>query len=146
MNLPIKKKASGLTICFEEEILLAKRCETWNGQPISLGGYWSIFGGAIEDGENPMIAAIRELYEESKIKIDLHQLNYVKDLYSEFKGELTQFSVYFTSLQYKPDVILNEEHTEYIWYPIGKIEEFPYNIQKDLIDCIVMYRDNRYQL
>ena len=68
----VNKRAAGLTICFEEEILLAKRCETWNGKPIPLGGYWSIFGGAIEKEENPMIAAIRELYEESRIKIDLH--------------------------------------------------------------------------
>lgn len=142
----VNKRAAGVTICFEEEILLAKRCETWEGKPISLGGYWSIFGGAIEEGENPMIAAIRELYEESHIKIDLHQLNYTKDLYSEFQGNTTQFSVYFASSWRKPEVILNKEHTEYIWYPLEKIEEFPYNIQKDLIDCIVMYRDNRYQL
>ena len=67
-------------------------------------------------------------------------------MYSEFQGNTTQFSVYFASSWRKPEVILNEEHTEYIWYPLEKIEEFPYNIQKDLIDCIVMYRDNRYQL
>lgn len=140
------KRAAGLTICFEDEILLAKRCETWNGKPIPLGGYWSIFGGAIEKGENPMIAAIRELYEESRIKIDLHQLNYIKNLYSKFDNTITEFSVYLATLWRKPEVILNEEHTQYIWYPIGKIEEFPYNIQKDLIDCIVTYRDNRYQL
>jgi 8-oxo-dGTP pyrophosphatase MutT (NUDIX family) len=141
----VNKRAAGLTICFEKEILLGKRCETWHGKPIPLGGYWSIFGGAIEEGENPMIAAIRELYEETQIKVDLHQLNYSKDLHSEFENSITEFSVYFATLWYKPEVILNAEHTEYIWYPIGKIEEFPYNIQKDLVDCILMYRDNRYQ-
>ena len=143
---PVNKRASGVTICCEKDILLAKRCETWEGKPISLGGYWSIFGGAIEDGENPMTAAIRELYEESRIKINLHQLSYTKDIYSNFSGEITEFSVYFSYSSYKPEVILNEEHTEYIWYPLEKIQDFPYNIQQDLIDCIVMYRYNRYQL
>ena len=71
---------------------------------------------------------------------------FVKNLYSKFDNSITEFSVYFATLWYKPEVILNEEHTQYIWYPIRKIEEFPYNIQKDLIDCIVAYRDNRYQL
>lgn len=140
------KRAAGLTLVFEDEILLGKRCETWNGKPIPLGGYWSIFGGSLDDGENPMKAAIRELYEETHIKVDLHQLIYTKDLYSEFEGILTQFSVYFASSYRKPEVFLNAEHSEYIWYPLGKIEEFPYNIQKDLIDCIVMYRDNRYKI
>lgn len=138
----VNKKASGVGVIFESQILLGKRIEFWNGEPISLGGYWSIFGGAIEQGENPIVCAIRELIEETGIEVTLDKLNYIKNIYHNG----TELSVYCCCLDYKPEVVLNEEHTEYIWYPLEKIEDFPYNIQDDLIECLCIYRDKRYKI
>ena len=142
MEVPVNhvsKKAAGCSLLHDGCVLLAKRCDTWEGKPIPLGGYWSIFGGAIEEGENPMFAAIRELYEETGIKLRLPDLFYVQDLYSDFQGQLTEFSVYFTTVKSKPKVVLNEEHTEYMWFPVEKLDDFEYNIQKDLVNCIKIY-------
>ena len=119
------------------KVLLAKRCELWNGKPVSLAGYWSIFGGSIEEGENGMICAIRELEEEAGIKIDISNLNYIKDVW----GPTCCFSVYGSTLK-KPNVILNDEHTDYVWFPLSDIENFPHKIKDDLVECLLMYKKN----
>ena len=61
-----KKLSSGLAILCGESILLCKRIEAYYGYKVPFGGYWSIFGGAIEKNESPKQAAKRELFEESK--------------------------------------------------------------------------------
>lgn len=139
------KRASGVSIICGDQILLGKRCLEWEGKPATLGGYWSIFGGSIEEGENSMICAIRELKEETGIEVPFHLLSYVKDIYNEtICGSITRFSVYFAGLLYQPEIVLNDEHTDYIWFDIKKIDDFPYKIKPDLVDCIKMYFDKRY--
>ena len=68
------KLASGIGIIHKDLILLAKRVEYWEGNPVPLGGYWSIFAGSLEGNESFQDCAIRETYEESEIKIDNIQL------------------------------------------------------------------------
>lgn len=136
------KRCAGTTIVVGEEILLAKRCEFWQGKPAPLPGFWSIFAGAVEPGESVMNCAIRELREESCIDIEIHQLQYINDLIDDDK----QLTVYITELKKKPEVILNDEHTDFLWFSIEKIKDFPYNIQDDLIECILMYQSKRYRI
>ena len=135
------KKAAGTTIVVGNEILLAKRCELWRGEVAPLGGYWSIFAGAVEEGENNLVCAVRELREETSIEIDITKLMYINELVHDNKILV----VYITEFQQKPKVVLNDEHTDYIWFPIEKIEEFPYNIQNDLVQSILMFNKKRYK-
>lgn len=135
------KKAAGTTIVVGDEILLAKRCHFWRGEPAPLGGYWSIFAGAVEEGENSLVCAVRELKEEAAIEIDITQLQYINELIDEDKILV----VYLTQMKQKPEVVLNDEHTDYIWFPIEKIKEFPYNIQDDLIESILIFNKKRYK-
>ena len=134
-------RAAGVTLVVDNQILLGKRCETWNGEPVSLGGYWSIFGGAIEEGEGAMSCCIREMKEETGVEIDLCDLSYIRDIFNE-KDEfnVTQFTVYFSKAKTKPDIVLNDEHTEFDWFDINDIENFPHKIRDDLVDCILKYR------
>jgi 8-oxo-dGTP pyrophosphatase MutT (NUDIX family) len=135
------KKAAGTTIVVGDEILLAKRCESWEGKSVPLGGYWSIFAGEVEENENTLVCAIRELMEESSIEIDITQLEYVNELLHDEKVLV----VYLTQLKEKPNIVLNDEHTDYMWFPIEKIKEFPYNIQDDLVESISIFNKKRYK-
>jgi 8-oxo-dGTP pyrophosphatase MutT (NUDIX family) len=136
------KIASGIGIIYKDLILLARRVELWNGKPIPLGGYWSIFGGTCENKENPIICAIRELQEETEIKIDLHELSYTKPI----QNKETIFHVYFAELDYQPSVVLNEEHTEYGWFIIENLNSFPYDIDDKLVDIIQEYKKSKYDI
>ena len=44
-------------------------------------------------------------------------------------------------MPYKPIPILNAEHTEYRWFDIHTLNSFPYDIQKDLVNCIENYKN-----
>jgi len=134
------KKASGIGIIYKNSILLARRVEYYNGEEIPLGGYWSIFGGSFNTKENAMVCAIRELYEESGIEVDFHSLQFSRTIYSKD----VQFTVYFVELEERPEPILNDEHTEFGWFFIDKIDQFPYDIDPELVECIKMFQKNRY--
>ena len=88
----VNKYASGVAVLYQNSILLAKRIEQWNGIPVPYGGYWSIFGGTIEDGENAMMCAARELEEEAQIKISTKDLKFIKKII----GEDVEFVFYIT--------------------------------------------------
>lgn len=131
------KIASGIGIIYRDLILLAKRVELWNSKPVPLGGYWSIFAGSINENETLQDCAIRELYEESQIKVSNHDLI---DGCSINNDEL-RFKIFFAELDYQPSPILNAEHTEYGWFDIHKLKQFPYDIQEDLIKCVENYKN-----
>jgi len=57
-------------IMFEDEILMFKRSESKKKFP----GYWSIPGGHIDEGEDPLAAAIREVEEETGLRVTPDQM------------------------------------------------------------------------
>ena len=136
-ELPIKR-AAGIALTHNGLIALAKRIYKYKGQSIEFGGYWSIFGGEIEEGETEAQCAIRELYEETGVKVDLHQLIPHKTI----QHDLSSFSIFFANTHYCPDIRLNEEHIEYGWFDLDVIEHFPFLIDSLILDCIIDYRDN----
>lgn len=81
---------------------------------------WSVFGGRIEDGENPRGTALRELQEETGFK------GFPKQLELLYKyTDLSSGFIYYTYLiviTVPFNVRLNEEHTKYKWV---SVDEFP---------------------
>ena len=135
-KLPIRK-AAGIGLVYGGTICLAKRIYKHEGKPVEFGGYWSIFGGEIEEGESESDCAIREMSEETGIDIDPHQLIRSRTI----EHDVSSFSVFFASIHYFPKVRLNEEHSEYGWFSLDVIESFPYLIDSLILDCIIEYRD-----
>ena len=134
------KKAGGIGLVYNDLILLGRRAEHVNGQPIPFGGYWAIFGGSCEENENPMICALRELKEETQIDIEFHNIIYSRSI----QNEDNIFNVYFTELDTQFSPILNDEHTEYGWFSIDELDRFPYDIDDRLVEVIQEYKKNRY--
>lgn len=99
-----------------EKLLLLKRSEE-----ISSGGKWCFPGGKIEEGETPREAAVREVNEETGLKVD------VKKSGEEFtaEGELGEWRIYpFLMNDAGKDVDLNHESSEYRWLEKDEIEKY----------------------
>ena len=125
---------AGVMIYCANVILLAKRierCPITNQTP-AFPGYWSIFCGSIEGKESPKQCAQRELFEETKIKINKDELIYVCtiDSLAIYKHELQELQM--------PD--LNFEHTECGWFKMENIQVQPDPIDKKIIELVKQHQ------
>ena len=46
----------------------------------------------------------------------------------------------FNGLKKQPNVVLNDEHTDFIWFSLDDIENFPHKIKAELVECLCIYR------
>ena len=88
------------------QILLLKRSEK------SGGGGWSIVGGGLEHGEDPIEGIKREAREETQLEIqDIKPV-----LVSSFEeGEDRTLLIFYQAKTHSDQVVLNWEHGEYKW-------------------------------
>jgi 8-oxo-dGTP pyrophosphatase MutT (NUDIX family) len=136
----ITDKNAGTAVFYKDNVLLAKRIETYRGKPVTLGGYWSIFAGRVEEGEAPYNAAHRELYEETKIKPSgLSPIRY----FQSFHGDDYEFLFYILEVDSFISPQLCDEHTEYGWFKIDGLKSFPYDLDDAILKCILDYDKTR---
>lgn len=102
--------------CFLEhdgKILLLKRNIDKN-----YGDKWSSPGGKIDKGETESEAAVREIFEETGIKMDPAHIRLVERSFVRFKDMdfMYTFYIYRIDSLHRPDVKLNPgEHSAYLW-------------------------------
>ena len=108
-------KAAGILLTFKNLILLGRRSLICHHFP----EHWSMPCGMIEDGEDPKSAAIREVYEETLIKLNISKVNFITSYKMNKPGD---FAVFHSELD---DLIFpNEkaqdffEHDEWGYYNI----------------------------
>ena len=130
------RRAAAVAVIHEDLILLGKRCTHYKGKEIPFGGYWSVFGGAVEEGESPIACASRELLEETKIEAPVYLLNYI----SSFDGDDLEFTVYSYEASELLIPVLDFEHTEYGWFKLDSLLNFTEKIDSKIVECIEIYR------
>lgn len=138
MSSPCKDlpPAAGLALVCGNLVLLAKRITSYKGSPVAFGGYWSLFSGGVEKGESPEACVRRELWEEAQLCVD-GELVFVKTLYNKH----CSLAIYGTSLPALVTPVLNYEHTEYGWFDIRSLGNFPEKIDGGIVECIQEYYD-----
>lgn len=130
----------GTAVFYGGTILLAKRIETYKGKPVSFGGYWSIFCGCVEKGEEVLDAAYRELYEETKIQPKgIEKIRFFRS----FSGDDYDFSFYTLELDELVTPQLCFEHTEFGWFKINSLDSFSEKIDDQILFLINEYNDDR---
>lgn len=134
----VNRHSSGVAVILGGSILLAKRIPDWNGKPIPYGGYWSIFGGRLEENESLTECASRELKEEANIDSNPDDLIFIKS-FIENENEFHFHILEVTDYIYP---VLNEEHTEFGWFQIDSLEQSPTPIDSKIIDCINIYKNS----
>lgn len=75
------------------------------------GGFWEFPGGKIESGESPEEALVREIKEELKCKISVH--NMIKDYTHEYDEITVRLITYLCRIEEDEPVIT--EHEEMLW-------------------------------
>ena len=86
---------------------------------------WDFPGGRLREGEDAEAGLIRQVYEETslKIKANKRQANYPIDI----NNLPYYFVVYDASIISGDDVILSSEHTEFRWAALEELRELKLN-------------------
>lgn len=121
---------AGVALTLNGTVILAKRIEIcpFSKEAPAFAGYWSVFCGAIEEGESALEAAVREVEEETQLIIDKDKtlfLRKVRDL-ALFRYELDEYKI----------INLDYEHTEYGYFKIPEIHVSPDPVDEDISNAI----------
>jgi 8-oxo-dGTP pyrophosphatase MutT (NUDIX family) len=92
--------------------------------------------GKVDTGENIDDAMVREIFEETWLKLD--DITYFQKVYVQYPTYDFIYHMYHKKLEYTPSIIINpEEHKKYMWLPPQKALE--QNLIQDLDACIKMF-------
>lgn len=108
-------------------VILSKRIEEWEGEPVPFGGYFSPFAGAVEQDENPLVAAVREIKEEAGLDFEITDLKYIKTV----QREDSELILYYIEDKKQDEIKLNEEHTESGIFLISELLNLPSEFKLD---------------
>jgi ADP-ribose pyrophosphatase YjhB (NUDIX family) len=111
--------AAVLVLDHENRLLMMKRSDI---------ECWGIPGGAMEPGEVVENAAKRELYEETNLEIEKMSLFGVfsgPELYYKYpnEDEVYNVSVVYLSHDWRGEIKLNGEHSEWNWFAASEVPE-----------------------
>jgi ADP-ribose pyrophosphatase YjhB (NUDIX family) len=117
---PVVMVGAGILVLDKQDrLLMMKRSDS---------GCWGLPGGATEPGEVMEDAAKRETLEETNLDIREMSLFGVfsgPELYYRYPNgdEVYNVTVTYLSRDWRGEVKLNDEHTEWYWFPPGEIPE-----------------------
>ncbi len=88
-------------------------------------GKWCFSGGKLEKKETPKQGLIREVLEEVGLFLPLKDIQPVEKFY--IKKNCIDFilHVFYIQLPYLPNILLNHEHSEYLWASIDELRDLP---------------------
>jgi len=113
-------QVSACYLLFEGKILLLKRAADKIEPHV-----WGVPAGKLEQGETPLEAAIRELHEETSIRITHAQLHYLDTFYIKKPSSEFVYHRFKVDLTHFPDVQLSAEHTAFTWASKEELSTLP---------------------
>ncbi len=105
----------------DNKILLLQRSEQ-SGR----GGQWSLAGGGLDTGEDPIEGILREIEEEIQIDVDKIKPFYIKSYMNQ--GDCIVIIAY-EAKYINGEVVLNWEHDSFKW--VGKDEALNFDLTPD---------------
>lgn len=115
--------AVDVAACYIEsngELLLLKRAESE-----SEGGRWGVPGGKVEKGESVRDGAMREVWEETGMRLKDKELQYLGKLFIRKPHVEYVYHMFYCKFARRPVVVLNHEHQEYRWLSAEKAATLP---------------------
>lgn len=132
---------TGVIVEVDEDILLLKRA------PYKKVGAnkWALCAGKVEEGEQTLHAAQRELQEELGVFVQQEELSFVETYYHYPDSDPTHrivWTVYVLKKDKVPEIVLNEEHTEYAW--VNRKDIFLYDLIDGEAYCLDIFFKKHY--
>jgi len=121
MSTQKTKKKVQVVILAESEILLLKLAE-------NRGGFWQNITGGVDDGEEYLDAAKRELFEETGIQASVIEIPFEFNFVDRWNSLVTE-KVFLCKLAKKTTPHLSDEHTDYRWKNINQISLADYRYE-----------------
>lgn len=81
-------------------------------------GKWGFVGGSIDKGEDSKEAVIREIWEETGIKLTSVEIHNMKFLRNEKHEDGSSTDYWVVQLDYTPEVKISREHSVFAWHSL----------------------------
>lgn len=98
--------------------------------------YWDIPGGTVQDSEDPAEGAIRELYEETKIKAHKFCLLHYTSNIDRDKSKQFVRLIFIGNVKSNKVILNKKDHEDYCWIKLNKKEISKYRMVDYLKDCL----------
>jgi len=127
--------AAGIIASFKDLVLLGRRSKNC----YNLAGHWSMPCGMINRGEDPKIAAKREFFEETGVRVN-KEIRFLDDFEVEEDKYFALYSMEIDDLIFpSSDAIDAIEHEEWGFFKIEK-NSLPEPMTKETRRCILKLR------
>jgi mutator protein MutT len=101
----------------------------------SEGLKWGIPGGKMDPGELPENAVVREIYEETQLKLTKENLHFLDKVYIRYPEMDFTYYMYEYCLASVPKYLqLNDEHIDYRWIKLEEALQLP--LMRGESECI----------
>jgi 8-oxo-dGTP pyrophosphatase MutT (NUDIX family) len=136
----IKHYVDGILISDDERILLLRRANYMK----NFGGQWGFVGGSVDKKDkNNKEAIIREIEEETKIKLTFNEQQKMKAIDKqehENNGSVVSDTEYWLiKLESNPDVKISREHSKYEWIDADTFKNKTFKFMPDVFHYIQKY-------
>ena len=136
----IKHYVDGILISEDERILLLRRANYMK----NFGGQWGFVGGSVDKKDkNNKEAIIREIEEETKIKLTFNEQQKMKAIDKqehENNGSVVSDTEYWLiKLESNPDIKISREHSKYEWIDADTFKNKTFKFMPDVFHYIQKY-------
>ena len=136
----IKHYVDGILISEDERILVLRRANYMK----KFGGQWGFVGGSVDKKDkNNKEAIIREIEEETKIKLTFNEQQKMKAIDKqehENNGSVVSDTEYWLiKLESNPDVKISREHSKYEWIDANTFKNKTFKFMPDVFHYIQKY-------
>ena len=135
----IHPAAAVALISDDKKLLMLKRADS---------GKWTMPGGTMEFGESLKDCAIREVFEETGLNVEIQDIIGIytdPQIVVEYSdGEVRQeFSVLYFGTIKQGDTHIDDESTEFRWMSVGELSEIPMaSSQKIRVNDVIRFITN----
>ncbi len=112
-----------------DEILIVKRSEAVD----TFRGYWCFPGGGADEGETPEQCAIRETFEETKLKVKEKDLTYLYTLTKDDDKEI----FFFVATEWSGEVEIDWESDDYQWSNVYSLRDVKLLPTPDIVQTLL---------
>ncbi|MBN2881506.1 NUDIX hydrolase [Candidatus Woesearchaeota archaeon] len=129
-NFNYSIEVSGVYVLYENKVLLLKRAMDKKVEP----GKWGVPAGKLDDGETPILGALRELSEETGIVVGKNSVKFIRSVFVKYPGFDFIFHIFKLEVSSMPEIKLNSENIDFKWVDFEFVHE--YELIMDEGECI----------